>query len=165
MPIQITTQTESDIPELWEIEKSVMLKGTTPHVVKENEYEQFKKDIMTQNMLVAKNEDGTVLGSLIYHYPGSAPSRQRQWLFGISVAKQAQGQGIGKMLIHRLFELGEQNNIGKIAMRVMGANTNAIEFYKHLGFVQEAHFKREFWVDNEWMDDYQFAYYLDAPKN
>lgn len=161
MLIFITPQIESDIPELWEIEKSVMLKGTTPHVVQENEYEQFKKTTMTQHMLVAKGEDGTVLGSLIYHYPGSAPSRQKQWLFGISVSQKAQGQGVGRELIESLFELGRQNNIGKIAMRVMGANTNAIQFYKHLGFEQEAHFKREFWIDGEWMDDYQFAYYLD----
>ncbi|WP_159102591.1 hypothetical protein [Listeria cornellensis] len=43
MKIHITSQTEPDIPELWEIEKSVMVKGTTPHVVTENDYEQFKK--------------------------------------------------------------------------------------------------------------------------
>ncbi|MBA3925613.1 GNAT family N-acetyltransferase [Listeria rustica] len=161
MAILITAQTESDITELWEIEKSVMIKGTTPHVVKETDYEQFKKDTMTQNMLVARNEGGAVLGSLIYHYPGSAPSRQKQWLFGIAISEKAQGQGVGRKLIEQLFELGQQNNIGKIAMRVMGANTNAIQFYEHLGFEQEAHFKREFWIDGEWMDDYQFAYYLD----
>lgn len=161
MKIHITSQIESDIPELWEIEKSVMVKGTTPHVVTENGYEQFKKDVMTQNMLVARNEDGIVLGSLVYHSPGLAPSRQKQWLFGISVAKQAQGQGVGRQLIEHLIELGKQNNIGKIALRVMATNTNALHFYQHLGFEQEAYFKREFWEDNQWLDDYQLAYYLD----
>ncbi|MBC1935927.1 GNAT family N-acetyltransferase [Listeria grandensis] len=161
MAIRITSQEEADIPALWEIEKSVMIKGTTPHIVKENEYEQFKQDIMAQQMLVAKDEDGVVLGSLIYHYPGSSVTRKRQWLFGISVSKAAQGKGVGKKLISSLFELGKENGIGKIAMRVMATNTSAIAFYKHLGFEQEAYFKREFWIDGEWVDDCQFAYYLD----
>ncbi|EUJ26455.1 hypothetical protein PCORN_14834 [Listeria cornellensis FSL F6-0969] len=65
---------------------------------------------MTQNMLIAKNEDGIILGSLVYRSPGLAPSRPKQYLSC------------------------------KIALRVMATNTNALHFYQHLGFEQLAYY-------------------------
>jgi RimJ/RimL family protein N-acetyltransferase len=42
----------------------------------------------------------------------------------------------------------------------MATNPGAITFYKKMGFEQEAHYKKEFWINDTWVDDFQFAYYL-----
>ena len=46
----------------------------------------------------------------------------------------------------------------------MATNQEAIRFYEKHGFVQEAHFKEEFYINGHYCDDYQYAYFIENKK-
>lgn len=164
MEIFITSLNEADIPAIWKIENAVMTLKEAPFLVKDVGYEAFKEGLLAKKVLVARNNKDEVLGSLVYSPAGRWSVQKHHWQFGMSVAAQAQGKGIGRMLIEALLQSGSSAGIKKISLRVMGTNPNAIAFYKHLGFTEEAHYQCEFWIDEEWVDDYRLAYYYDNEK-
>lgn len=159
MTIVISDMQPTDIFGLWELEQEIWNKTNTPHVPENYSFEEFEQNIVKQRVLVAREAD-KVVGSLTYHVPGTSEVRNKQWFLGIGVTAAARGKGVGRSLIEALFEKGRAAGIGKISLRVMGTNPEALAFYKHLGFIEEAHFQREFWIDEHWVDDYQLAYYL-----
>lgn len=154
----------SDIPELWTIEQDIWDDSNTPTADKEQTYETFRANLLEENCLVARDDKGQVLGSITYTYHGSFPAIRRQWFLEIGVAKNTQGLGVGRKLIEAVLQKAEEENIGKVSLRVMGTNPNALAFYKHLGFIQEAHYLKEFWINDHWVDDYQFAWYIKEKK-
>ncbi|OJG74672.1 hypothetical protein RV12_GL002427 [Enterococcus quebecensis] len=82
-------------------------------------------------------------------------------MLGIGVHPDSQSLGIGKQLLDYLKQLAANEDIHKISLRVMGQNTKAIQFYRKNGFIQEALFKDEFFINGHFCDDYQFAYFID----
>lgn len=59
--------------------------------------------------------------------------------FGVSVHPDYQNSGIGKELIRTLLNWAKENDrIEKVFLNVFATNTNAIELYRKLGFIEEA---------------------------
>ncbi|EUJ25800.1 GNAT family N-acetyltransferase [Listeria grayi] len=162
MKILITTLNEVDIPALWVIENAAMTLKEAPFLIKDVGYDSYKAGLLAKDVLVARDDNDEILGSLVFSPAGRLSVQKHHWQFGMSVAPKAQGKGVGRLLIEALLRQGKPAGIKKISMRVMGTNPNAIAFYKHLGFTEEAHYRLEFWIDGEWVDDYQFAYYYDV---
>lgn len=63
--------------------------------------------------------------------PGSAENTVE---FAIVVADEWQGLGIGRELLHRLFDVAKESGIGRIEGIVMKANANMLLLCKNLGF-------------------------------
>jgi RimJ/RimL family protein N-acetyltransferase len=57
--------------------------------------------------------------------------------FGICILQEYCGNGIGKVLMERVLEWADSVSIQKISLTVVQTNTNAIQLYKKLGFVEE----------------------------
>ncbi|GKX67396.1 GNAT family N-acetyltransferase [Inconstantimicrobium mannanitabidum] len=57
--------------------------------------------------------------------------------FGICIAKEYWGYGIGKVLLESILEWADNSGIKKISLTVVEENAKAIELYKRYGFVEE----------------------------
>ncbi|HPI99818.1 MAG TPA: GNAT family N-acetyltransferase [Enterococcus sp.] len=158
MEITLAPFVEEDSEGLWLLEK-IWDETNTPVPLNTEDYEAFKKKLADQQLLVA-HKGQEVVGSLSYQVIDTIPSRNKQWIFGIAVSPAAQGQGVGRLLIEELFRLARKAGVAKLSLRVMATNPGTITFYKKMGFEQEAHYKKEFWINDTWVDDFQFAYYL-----
>lgn len=100
-------------------------------------------------------------GFIEVHPPTSLAAHQKQWLLSIGVSPDFQGQGIGGSLLSYVKDMAQISGIHKLSLRVMATNQEAIRFYEKHGFVQEAHFKEEFYINGHYCDDYQYAYFIE----
>lgn len=160
--IKIRPATDADMPTVWQIETSEMDETKTPHMMQPDEYDGFKTDLLHHAAvtLVACTDAGQVCGYITCHFAGPYASMRRQWVAGLAVSKMAQGEGVGRALIDAVKAEAAQQAVGKISFRVLASNTAAIGFYQHLGMTQEAHHRREFWLADQWQDEYQYALYV-----
>ncbi len=86
--------------------------------------------------LVAER-DGVVVGSAGLH-PAAQIRRRHAALLGISVAREAQGQGVGTALMQGLCDYADRwAQILRIELSVFVDNTRAIALYRRFGFVHE----------------------------
>ncbi len=86
--------------------------------------------------LVAER-DGVVVGSAGLH-PMPQLRRRHAALLGISVAREAQGQGVGSALMRALCSYADQwGQVLRIELTVFSDNTRAIALYRRHGFGQE----------------------------
>ncbi|MBI1767246.1 MAG: GNAT family N-acetyltransferase [Bacteroidetes bacterium] len=74
--------------------------------------------------------------------------------FGVNVHPDYQARGIGRALIKTLLNWAKENGrIEKVFLNVFATNTNAIELYKNLGFVEEGkHVKAIKQISGEYVD-------------
>jgi len=87
--------------------------------------------------LVAER-DGRVLGSAGLHPTGPALRRRHVAMLGISVASDAQGQGVGHALMKALCDFADDwGQLLRIELTVFVDNERAIRLYRRFGFVHE----------------------------
>lgn len=69
-------------------------------------------------------------------------------------------RGIGRALVDRLAALGRERGLRKLMLHALATNTPALALYRAAGFVIEGHFRDEFLIEGELVDDYRLALYL-----
>lgn len=158
----ITDQLQpDDIPQLWAIDKTVWTPQNTPALQQYEDYDAYAASLWHQSLLLAKEEaTGKVLGCVSYHHPSPLPAHRRHWVLGIAIAPEAQGQQVGRQLMAELIRRGTEAGIGKLSLEVFATNPGARKFYQKIGFVDEGLAKREFWINETWVDEYRMAYYI-----
>ncbi|MGM0218621.1 hypothetical protein IGI43_001731 [Enterococcus sp. AZ126] len=149
---------ERDLPALLEIENTIWTNENSPVLHYYKSVDEYKEKIDGRIIFVAVEGD-TVHGFVDVHHPTPLLSHKKQWMFGIGVHPNSQSFGIGRQLLDYLKEVAVTEGIHKISLRVMGPNTKAIQFYRKNGFIQEALFKDEFFINGAFCDDYQFAFF------
>lgn len=78
---------------------------------------------------------------------------QHQGVFGMSVAKAYQNQGIGKAMLESLLDWAKENPlIEKVSLEVFARNANAIALYKKVGFEEEGRKRKETKMNNDYDD-------------
>lgn len=88
-------------------------------------------------MLVAER-GGRVQGSAGVHPVGQAVRRRHCAMLGISVAREAQGQGVGTALMQAICDYADQwAQILRLELTVYADNARAIRLYERFGFVHE----------------------------
>ncbi|MGX7150312.1 GNAT family N-acetyltransferase [Enterococcus ureasiticus] len=151
---------ESDFPALLEIENTIWSNENSPVLHYYESVDEYKEKTDGRIIFVAADGDN-VHGFVDVHHPTPLLSHKKQWMFGIGVHPDSQSLGIGRQLLDYLKDAAAKEGIHKISLRVMGPNTKAIQFYRKNGFIQEALFKDEFFINGTFCDDYQFAYFVD----
>lgn len=105
-------------------------------------------------------ENGEILAVLDFQEKYPFPSGAQTLLFGLMVKKEERHKGIGQALIHFLIELAQKENYKKISMAALGSNPQALHFYEKLGFILEGKQSKEFFINEQWVDNYWYAYFL-----
>jgi putative acetyltransferase len=91
----------------------------------------------TDFVLLAERE-GRMLGSAGLHPAGQALRRRHAAMLGISVAPEAQGQGVGRALMQALCDYADRwAQILRIELTVFSDNERAIRLYRSMGFEHE----------------------------
>lgn len=90
------------------------------------------------DLALVAERGGTVVGSAGLHPAGVSARRRHAVYFGISVAAEAQRQGVGKALMQAICDYADRW-IGalRIELTVFADNAPAIALYRRFGFVVE----------------------------
>lgn len=102
------------------------------------------------NMLMLVGDvEGEVAGHLTFK-GGERPRVEHTGEFGITVAREYWGLGIGTRLIETLIDWARESVlIRKINLRVHENNHRAIKLYHRLGFTEEGLISREYLIDGK----------------
>lgn len=114
-----------------------------------------------QQLILVAECDGTLVGELSF----VAPTLRRIahcGRFGIFVAEDARGLGIGEALIKTLINWAAVHPVlQKVWLGVLSTNPGAVRLYQRLGFVEEARRYREFRLPGgQYADDILMAMYV-----
>ena len=90
----------------------------------------------------AAEENGIVIGFVLYYIRYSTWKGQRMYLEDFLVTETARNKGIGKLLFDRLIEEAKEKKFSGIVWQVLDWNEPAINFYK----------KYNTKFDNEWVN-------------
>lgn len=123
MNLTIRTAQLSDIEEIEEIEKMSFPTPWSKQLIREEILFPLSLN------LVAEQHDkvvGYVLSWLIV---------PEVHILNLAVASEQRKQGIGKIILETLFQEAIKKGANKFTLEVRHRNNNAINFYKHFGFV------------------------------
>ena len=114
-------------------------------------------------MLVAER-DGAVVGTAGLHPAGASVRRRHALMLGMSVASDAQGQGVGSALMGALCDYAD-NWVGvlRLELSVYTDNARAIGLYKKFGFAIEGTLRGYALRDGQYTDTYDMARFHPQP--
>lgn len=120
--IRIEVMGQADLEETAAIEQENF---TRPWTRKGFEDSAFRED----TIYLAAKQDDTVVG-----YIGMWISLDEGEITNVSVAKNMQGQGVGRMLMERLLQEAKQRQVRLCILEVRKSNQAAIHLYECMGF-------------------------------
>jgi ribosomal protein S18 acetylase RimI-like enzyme len=91
-----------------------------------------KLEVQPELFLVGE-VDGAVMASVMAGYEG-----HRGWVNYLAVANRFRGQGHARALMQHVEALLLQRGCPKVSLLVRDSNREALEFYRHLGYAQDA---------------------------
>ncbi len=98
---------------------------------------------MPQSWSVLAEIDGAIIA-----FAGAESQDRKRYAhhaeFGLTVAREYWGQGLGRKLTELAIEWGRQIGLHKLYLRVFDNNTRAIKLYESAGFVEEARLRDDF---------------------
>ncbi|MFJ5768702.1 GNAT family N-acetyltransferase [Psychrobacillus sp. NPDC093180] len=109
-----------------------------------NEFIKYHQDLGRKGdtVLVATDDQlGTPIGAVWYRL-FSSEKRGYGYVddytpeLGIALKKEARGKGLGNKLMRAIMEEAKNNNFRRLSLSVDIDNTNAINLYRRLGFVE-----------------------------
>lgn len=105
--------------------------------------------------------DGVVSGYVRLNQPGPMPSHAHVLVInGLAVDPERQGNGLGRRLIAAALDEARSRGARKVSLRVLASNARARRLYKACGFTVEGVLRREFLLNDEYVDDVFMARYL-----
>ncbi len=97
--------------------------------------------------------DGELAGSAGLHPAGLAARRRHAMSLGISIAKQAQGRGVGSALMTALCDYADRwAGILRLELTVFADNERAIALYRKFGFEAEGRHRAYAMRDGRYVD-------------
>ena len=92
-------------------------------------------------LIAVDNKGGTPLGAVWYRL---FSSEERGYGYvnenipelGIAVVKEVRGKGLGTKLMNSIIEEARSNGYKALSLSVDAANTNAVNLYRKLGFIE-----------------------------
>ena len=105
--------------------------------------------------------DGRLKGSVGYFVPRQAAMTHRGHIWGMIVAPDARGLGVGKAVLSALFEDARKAGLRQLHLGVGAYNIGAIHLYKGLGFCTYGTEPRAIHIDNCDIDEHLMVLFLD----
>ena len=134
--IEITSATESDIPNILGLIKSLAEYEKLSHEVVATE-QLLKKHLFGEKpvaeVLMAKVEEQTVGFALFFLNFSTFLALPGIYLEDLFVKPAYRGKGIGKRLLLELVKIAKARGYGRVEWAVLNWNEPAINFYKSLG--------------------------------
>lgn len=110
------------------------------------------------DLALVAERDGEVVASAGLHPVGPALRRRHAMLLGVSVAKAAQGQGVGNALMRALCEYADRwAQVLRLELDVYTDNARAIALYRKFGFEIEGTHRAYALRDGAYADSYSMA--------
>jgi len=98
--------------------------------------EQLEEVVSNQTLLVARDEDGTVLGTLTFVlYRVSSGVKGR--IEDVIVDEAARGRGVGEALVREGMRLANEAGVLMLELTSMPYRQSANRLYRRLGFVRK----------------------------
>ena len=122
----------------WEAVRRIYIEGiaTVNATFEQNapDWEQWNAAHLKHSRLVAKDNDGTIIG-----WAALTPVSGRCVYAGVGevsvyVSEQARGKGLGKLLLQKLIEESEANNIWTLQAGIFPENIASVKLHKSCGF-------------------------------
>lgn len=112
----------------------------------------------SNNLHLVAELDGCVVGSAGVFSTGNHVRRRHASSLGISVAREAQRNGIGGVLMAALIDYADRwGQILRLELNVFADNTRAISLYQRFGFVREGVFRKHALRDGQYVDTLAMA--------
>ncbi len=119
----------SDIDRLIH-ELAVFEKAPEQHT---NSVQQMLEEQEYFDALVVENQEGEIVAMALYFIAYFTWVGKSLYLDDLYVREAFRHQGIGRMLIERIFEIAREENCKRLRWQVLDWNTPAVEWYKKLG--------------------------------
>jgi len=84
---------------------------------------------------------------------------------GLAITKEFRGLGVGKALIKEMLSYAEKKGVEKVWLSVFSTNNAAIRLYQKFGFVVEGVRKKQFKINNTYVDELLMAKFLPHQRN
>ncbi|MGT2832288.1 GNAT family N-acetyltransferase [Streptococcus halotolerans] len=164
--MNIRYMTLDDIEDIVSLENKVWTAETTPAPLPISDPNKvIEKYENNTKYLIAEDKDGLVLGVLDFHAFYPFESGKHVVTFGIAVDPEERREGVGQALIDDFFKEAIAENYRKAIIHVLSTNHQAVQFYKELGFTQEACLKETYLINGNYVDDLIFTYTLEEDSN
>jgi RimJ/RimL family protein N-acetyltransferase len=124
-----------------------------PGLTESEEREYLARVVKSDNSLaIFALVDGVIVGGLTFD-GGKRPRLRHAGEFGISVAQEYAGLGIGRALLEYMIAWAERGGVvRKINLKVRADNTGAIRLYERMGWVHEGRTTRDTLIDGKFND-------------
>lgn len=159
--MEIRTIEPRDFVEVATLENENWTIVSTPIKLVSNAEIIANRILQGMNYFLAINDDSKILGVLNYGPRHNTDTAAHVMTFGIMTVKKARRQGVSSALINFFFDFARKNEIKKITIEVLSTNSAAILLYEKLGFVCEGKQKAEFYLNNQYVDNLFYAYFLE----
>ena len=103
---------------------------------------RFARAGAAPDVLVATNDDGHVVGSVMVCHDG-----HRGWLYYVVADPGFRSRGIGRAMIRAAEAWLSERSVRKVQLLVRRSNAGAVAFYERLGFEQAPVVVMQRWLD------------------
>ena len=131
MSVYIRPIENKDYPAIIELFKEFALFEKLPEKMT-NSVSQIENEEAFFNCFVAE-VNGIIVGYTTYFYAYYSWVGKSLYLDDLYVTKTYRNKGIGKELLNTVINLAKESNCKKVRWQVSNWNTNARNFYKHIG--------------------------------
>ncbi len=122
-----------DLPRIWELILELADYEKLLHKV-DGSLEQLERDFEKAFQSTVAVEGDEIIGYTLWFTNYSTfRTKPGIYLEDLYVSPSHRGKGIGKALLHDLFERAEAKNYGRVEWSVLDWNQNAIDFYRAQG--------------------------------
>jgi len=130
----------------------------------EEEQHEIKKIKREGSLYAVVDIEGEIAGVLIFRRGRLEMNRHivnvRTW-----VTEKYRGQGLGSQMMEYGINWSKEQGVEKICLEVFSNNPTAVQFYKKYGFLVEGNRKRQYILQNEYVDEIFMSKFLQESEN
>ncbi len=156
MNVVIRKATESDLEAIlklvnYQIELTTALYDVEPRTLEQQTEIFHHKQKMNFPILIAENE-GVFLGFATYDTFRNKAAFTKTVEHSVYLTSEAQGKGIGSLLLKSLFEVAKNQKIHVMIGVIDAENKSSVDFHLKNGFEIQGHLKQVGFKFGKWLD-------------
>jgi L-amino acid N-acyltransferase YncA len=113
----------------------------------------------------ALDDSGQLCGFASYGTFRAFPAYKYSAEHSVYVARDVRGQGVGRLLMSRLIESAEQQQLHTLVGGIDASNTSSVRFHERLGFVHAGTIKQAGFKFGRWLDLAFYQLLLRTPEH